>query len=211
MSTKKIIAISAVGLVAIALVVTIIILAVIPSTAHALVRDGGYLTKPTEIYTYRYIDNTTVQRIYVDNDSVGDATRSRYNEILNKINNQSGLSVLSGMFSQNQASKPEVKDIDTTGQYWNGLNPTGSGPKPTAEKLMIVFYYNNEQTVMNGNKEVKFNRAYFTVSDTLALQSLKVYLLNGTSTASSTMITYTGNFSALFDYVMELPTGATSI
>ncbi|MDR0850746.1 MAG: hypothetical protein LBN07_04700 [Christensenellaceae bacterium] len=206
MSRKKMIAISIVGVVTAILVVTTIILAIIPSSAHALVKNDGLLSKPTKIITYRHIDNLPVTKEYTNDAGDSDTMKKRYNDILDKINNQTGMSVLSGLFAQNKSSQPKVEDIDVPNQYWNGVNKSA-----TAEKIIVVLYYHEEQMIMNGTKEVKFTRAYFTVNDTLSTQTLKIYLFNGTNSTATTMITYNGQFNDLFDYVVGLPTGASTV
>lgn len=200
------IAISVVGIVTAILVVTVIILAIIPSAAHSLVKDGGMLSKPTTVVTYRYVDGSTQQKEYTNDSDDSDTMKGRYNGIIERINNQSGMSVLSGMFSQNNTSKPQLENTDLS-QYWNGISKTA-----TAEKIIIVLSYGQEQTIADGTTDgTKFTRAYFTVNDSESEQTLKVYLFNGNSTTGKKMITYSGNFSNLFNYVMGLPTGASPV
>ena len=208
MSRNKIIAVSIVGAVTVALIVTVIILAIVPSAMYALVRNDGILAKPTRITTYRYIDGVTAQKNYDNDEPSSDIMKSRYNGILDRLNHSTGSSILSGLFSQNKASAPKVENIDASNQYWSSLKDS----KATEEKIIIVLTYTDDQTVKDKDgKDVKFNRAFIQVEDTSNQQTLKIYLLEGNSTPSKHMITYTGVFDGLFDYVMGLPTGATPI
>lgn len=185
--TKKIlsiIALSFIGLLAIATIV----LAIVPSSF-----DKGIIpSNPITVTVY-----TT------DNDTLFAQDNDRYNELIDLVDNSFKESTLSALFQGAYGFENEVQ---------TSVSSTTISSVKTNYAIQLDYGTTNDYTLKinnkeytygaNNNKTVKFDSVLFAVNDTNNLSSVTVYLLNDGSATGS--VTVQAKQTKLYDYLTNL-------
>lgn len=200
MTKGKKIAIISVGAVVVALVITIIILALVQSTFYS-----PDVTKADEIRVY--IDGNEISigvctnpENFTDPDST-DPGQEIYTNIMAKLGDNSNESVLTCMLAGAYGVDDyELTKVDT------------EIATITENDVVVEFSFDTTQTlVVNGEEEqdgdgntIKYDKIYVVVSDTTDLTETKAYLYNKNNDQSKFFITYLSKQANLYDYIKSI-------